>query len=243
MYVGVLFFQKGEITLKTTLIICAMEKELAVLLVKLNLKKLNHKPWSVYKHPEKPLYATVSGVGKVNAAGSLANAIEIIKPDHIIGFGVAGGVSPKVQIGDIVICDKFIQHDMDVTAIGYKLGQVPGFTSEYMYSDSALIKAAQTIAEENELYHTHTGAIMSGDCFVKDNKGARLYELFGAMCVDMESAAWAQIASLFNLPILVIRSISDQADGNAPENYQEFLEKAIINLSALIEKLIDMKVN
>jgi len=237
------FIREENFILKKTLIICAMDNELEVLLKKWDLKKVVCKPFLIYKYKSKPLYATVSGVGKVNAATNITFAIERVKPDQIIGIGVAGGVAPEVKIGDVVICDKFIQHDMDVTAFGYDLGQVPGFSDKFTYSSKSLVKLSQDIAKSSVEHNVHTGAIMSGDSFIKDDKGQELYNQFGGMCVDMESAAWAQAATLFDIPFVVIRSISDQADGSAAENFTKFLKLAVENLSMMIEKLINMKVN
>lgn len=228
--------------MKKTLIICAMNDELEVLLNKWNLRKIVNEPYLIYKHNSKPLYATISGVGKVNAASNITFAIERINPEQIIGIGVAGGVSPEVKIGDVVICDKFIQHDMDVTAFGYELGQVPGFSDKFTYSSKSLVKLSQQVAKNLAEHNVYTGTIMSGDSFIKDEKGKELYNQFGGMCVDMESAAWAQVASQFKIPFVVIRSISDQADGSATENFTKFLKLAVENLSTMIEKLINMKV-
>jgi len=228
--------------LNKTLIVCAMDEELSVLLDKWNLKVLHKTPFKLYKHQDKPLYATVSGVGKVNAASNLTYAIEKINPSQIIGIGVAGGVSPEIKIGDVVICDKFIQHDVDVTAFGYELGQIPGFEDKYIYSSNEMIDSIKEIARDNTSHNVYVGAIMSGDSFIKDDKGSLLYQKFGGLCVDMESAAWAQVAKRYNIPFVVVRSISDQADGSAADNFSEFLETAVKNLSLMIEKLINMKV-
>lgn len=228
--------------MKKTLIICAMNEELEVLLNKWNLSQIVSEPFLIYKHETKPLYATVSGVGKVNAASNLTFALKKIKPEQIIGIGVAGGVHPDVKIGDIVICDKFVQHDMDVTAFGYELGQVPGFNDKFFQSNESLVNLAKKIAKDSINHNIHSGAIMSGDSFIKDNKGKELYNQFEGMCVDMESASWAQVASIFNVPFIVIRSISDQADGSAADNFTQFLKLAVENLSTIVENLINMKV-
>ncbi len=229
--------------MKKTLIVCAMDEEISILLEKWNLEIINNKYFKIYKHKNKPLYALVSGVGKVNASSSLTYAIKLVDPDQIFGIGVAGGVKPEIEIGDVVICDKFIQYDADVTAFGYDLGQIPGFSDKYFYSDQNLINSIKESAQSITSHEVFTGTIMSGDSFIKDDKGKQLYQKFGGFCVDMESAAWAQVATIFGIPIVVIRSISDQADGSAVENFTEFLKKAVYNLSLMIEKLIDMKVS
>jgi adenosylhomocysteine nucleosidase len=226
--------------MKKTLVVCAMNEELAILKSKWDLKEYDASgPWTIYRHNDKELYAVITGVGKVFGAACLSYAIEKIKPMQIIGMGVAGGVSPDLKIGDIVICDKAIQHDMDVTAFGYPLGQVPGIESPFIKADINLVEKTEKLAKNFTNANIKTGAVMSGDCFVTGGKGLSLHDQFGGLCVDMESAAWAQVSYIFQIPFLVLRSISDQADGNAADNFTEFLSHAVNNLSDLVEKLLE----
>ena len=153
--------------MKKTLIVCAMNEELVILKEKLKLEVFNEEgPWTIYKKPNREVYAIVSRVGKVHGGAALSYAIVKISPEQIIGIGVAGGVSPNLKIGDIVICDKAMQHDMDVTAFGYPHGQVPGLESVYIKSDSKLIQLLEDIAKKYYDESIKVGAVMSGDCFV-----------------------------------------------------------------------------
>jgi len=228
--------------LKRTLLLCAMPEELEVLETSLNLHKLDNYdelPWPIYKHPDLNLFAAVTGIGKINAAACCSAAITLLKPDQVIGIGVAGGVEPQLKIGDIVVSDSAIQYDMDATAFGYALGQVPRMQDIAFKADELLYLAALKVASNINIdVQVIRGLIMSGDCFVTGTQGREIYKTFGGLCVDMESVAWAQIAHVYHLPWLILRSISDQADGQASVDFDIFLPHAVKKLSTLVEALI-----
>ncbi|MGC5328408.1 5'-methylthioadenosine/adenosylhomocysteine nucleosidase [Brevibacillus sp. SYSU BS000544] len=169
-----------------------------------------------------------SGVGKVNASVCTQILIDQYKVAQIIFTGVAGAVNPELNIGDIVVSTDLVQHDMDVTALGFALGQIP-FTDKWVWqADDRLqqlaIEAGKSISEDVKVV---SGRILSGDQFVANReKVAGLYQEFGAACTEMEGAAVGQVCSMNEIPFVIVRSMSDKADGSAHVNFVEFTKLA-----------------
>lgn len=163
--------------------------------------------------------SVLSGIGMVNAA---AATVLLAKEnvDYIINTGLSGGVS-GVSRGDITAGTKYIEHDFDLTPIGYEMGVKPG--QNYIYkSDNFLLAHFKKV-----LPFIKAGAMVSGDCFVGDPvKRELLIERFGAVSCDMESAAVAYVCELADIGFIAIRCISDDAGDNAPDSYREMNDKA-----------------
>lgn len=169
-----------------------------------------------------------SGVGKVNAARTTQILIDKLEIKFIINVGSAGALNPILNIGDIVIADKLIQHDFDITAFEHEKGYITG-VGDYIYSDYELVKKIQNIANKikNETYKINTGVIASGDIFCTDiAMKNKIYTKFGAECVEMEGAAIAQVCYLDKIPFVVLRSISDTPNGNNAIVFDEFVKLA-----------------
>ena len=228
--------------MKKTLLLCAMPEEIEIIKKSLSFElaeEYSDLPWAVYKHPELNIYAGVTGISKVNAGACASVLINLIKPEQLIGIGVAGAVDPKLKIGDVIISNSSIQYDVDARTFGYKLGEVPRIGTVDFKADEHLYSTALEVATKMNLDNkVYVGQIMSGDCFVSGNKGAEIYNTFKGQCVDMESAAWAQVAFTYKVPWVILRSMSDQADGTAPHDFNEFLPHAVNNLSHLVEELL-----
>ena len=161
------------------------------------------------------------GVGKVNAA-ALTQLLIMQEVERVIFTGVAGAVDPTLKVGDIVVSTDALQHDTDVTALGYELGQVPGEPLAWE-ADETLRDLALEAAQRLEEVKTLAGRVVSGDQFIADaDKVAQLRETFGAACAEMEGAAVAQVCAKAAIPFVIIRSISDTADHDAEVNFREF---------------------
>ncbi len=178
-----------------------------------------------------------SGVGKVNAALNTQYIIDTYKPDIIVNTGVAGGIADGLDVGDIVIGTYLVQHDFDVTALGYAKGYMctgveKNKPTKY-YCNEQLIKRFQTSLEQNiSVQKIHLGIIASGDKFVSGKEIKKeINEYFGAIAVEMEGCAIAQVATRNNVPFVVTRAISDLADGKTAE-YQNEFERKMSELSA-----------
>lgn len=177
-----------------------------------------------------------SGVGKVNAALA-AQALLQRGVDAIIFTGVAGGVQPGLEPGALVFSTSAVQHDVDVTALGYLPGEIPGTGRFFAASDELLSlaqRAAAAIGEE-----AHCGVVASADMFVASPSRVReLHEQFGAACTEMEGAAVAQAAHAWGVPFLIVRALSDSADGEAEVDFRTFTEFAADRSAKLVAALL-----
>jgi len=168
-----------------------------------------------------------SGIGKVHAAvAATAMLLKLPKINLMINLGVAGGIKKGIKQGDFVVAKESIQHDVDLSGEGLPIGLVEGREDRSFYSDKTAVQKICAVLKN--LNYTHTaGTIVSGDQFIHDkNKVNWLKEEFAADAVDMETAIIAHVCSLFKVPFLAVRSMSDNADGGAIEDYHEFVKKA-----------------
>ena len=160
--------------------------------------------------------------------------------DAVINTGIAGSLRAEINIGDIVLSTDALQHDMEATAFGYPVGQIPRMDTLAFPADEGLIACAEECCKRvNPDISTFRGRVVSGDQFVADHeKKAWLSETFGGFCTEMEGAAVGQAAYLNGIPFLVIRAISDKADNSASMDYPEFEAKAIAHTVALVMEMV-----
>lgn len=180
-----------------------------------------------------------SGVGKVNAAVCTQLLIDA-GVDCVLFTGVAGAVDPGLDIGDIVVSTTCLQHDMDCTPLGFARGQIPfqDMPSEFQ-ADPTLVELALSACEKLFPGRSVKGKILSGDQFIASRETVReLYEELGGACTEMEGAALAQVCAMNGVPFVVIRSMSDKADGSADVNFAEFTVKASINSHRIIDEML-----
>ena len=187
-------------------------------------------------------YPTVivrAGIGKVNAAACTQALISLFDAQLVINTGAAGSLDARIDIGDIVISTDVIQHDFDCTGLGYEPGEIPG-TGLVFKADASLRRmAAQSAASAVPGITVFEGRILTGDRFVSGNdEKARLSGTFGGLCAEMEGGAVAQVCALNHIPFLILRAISDKADGSAVMDYPEFSRIASINSASLTRALI-----
>ena len=137
-----------------------------------------------------------------------------------------------------------MQHDMDATGFGYKVGQIPQMEESVFKGDRNMIYMADMCCRKViPQVGVHVGRIVSGDQFVSDQaKKAWIVKNFQACCTEMEGASIAQTAYLNNIPFLIVRAISDKADDSAEMDYAEFERMAIDNsvklIMAMAEELV-----
>ncbi len=181
-----------------------------------------------------------SGIGKVNAAVCSQILADRFHVKVIINTGIAGSLRNEINIGDIVLSEDTLQHDMDATGFGYALGQIPQMENSIFKGDSRIIEAAKECCKKVVPdIGVHVGRIVSGDQFVSDKeKKSWLIKTFEGYCTEMEGAAIAQTAYLNKIPFLIIRAISDKADDSAKMNYEEFEAKAIEHSVQLVKELV-----
>ena len=158
----------------------------------------------------------------------------------LINTGVAGSLDASIDIGDMVISTDLVEHDMDVSALGDPVGQIPRMDTFSFPADPALVeKAVAANAEANPDIKTFTGRIVSGDQFVSaPDVKERLVALFQPKCTEMEGAAIAHAAYLNKVSCVIIRAISDKADNSAIMDYPAFEKKAIEHSVRLVQNLL-----
>lgn len=190
----------------------------------------------------KKVVVVKSGVGKVNAARTTQILIDKLNVETVVNVGSAGALNPFLDIGDIVIGDKLIQHDFDITAFDHDKGYITG-VGDYIYSDKELVKKLQDIANnmKDETYKIKTGVIASGDIFCTEiAMKNKIYSKFNAECVEMEGAAIAQVCYLDRIPFVVIRSISDSPNGNNAIVFDEFVKLASKRCADILQEFFEI---
>ena len=184
----------------------------------------------------RPVVMATCGIGKVNAA-ALAQALASLGVARMIVTGVAGAVDPGLGVGDIVVSRDAVQHDVDVTGLGYAAGEVPGEPLVWQ-ADPALRAAALAAADavaRRDGVRAVLGRIASGDVFVADPvRAAQVRERFEASCAEMEGAAVAQVCARWGLPWVVVRSVSDSADQSAEVDFRAFTAVAAERAVAVV---------
>lgn len=180
------------------------------------------------------------GIGKVNAGMCVQILADCFDVTHIINTGVAGSLNADLDIGDILISTEAVYHDMDVSPLGYEVGQVPGIDVKFFPADKAMIDAAKESCEKvNTDIHVMTGRVASGDQFIasKEVKDKIISDVAG-YCAEMEGAAIAHAAYLNKIPFVVVRAISDKADNSAEMDYPTFEKAAAGHCAALVMDFI-----
>ena len=222
-------------------IIGAMEVEVAALKESMENKKEKTVAGSVYCEgtlEQLDVVVVQCGVGKVNAAMCVQTLCDCFGVTHIVNTGVAGSLCAKLDIGDFVISSDAVHHDMDVTALGYEVGQVPGLAVREFPADEMLIGLAFRAADEVKPGHAHMGRIASGDQFVSGKEAKeKIIAETKAMCTEMEGASIAHAAWRNQIPFVIIRAISDKADDSAHMDYPTFEAIAAENCSRVTHRL------
>ncbi len=204
--------------------------------------------------------ATVSGMGKVAAATTATLLIDHFKAEQLIFTGVAGGLALGVEVGDVVVGNGFVQHDMDVSPL-FPRFELPGQGITRVPADGVLTQVLKEAAEDAVTWlphlldattlaslglhrpSVHQGLIVSGDRFVSSNTEVEALRaaLPEALAVDMESAAVAQVCRDFGVGFGAVRTISDRADNEAHVDFPKFLEQVARHYSArIIRKALNL---
>jgi adenosylhomocysteine nucleosidase len=186
-----------------------------------------------------PVVVVFSRWGKVAAATTVTTLIQHFKVTQVVFTGVAGGMAPHLRIGDFVIGQHFYQHDMDARPLMSQF-EIPLLGTTFFSANAALIQKAVQSAyriarAETPSPTVHVGNIASGDQFIasETQRSFIIQNLPHVIAVEMEGAAVAQVCHEFEIPFVVMRIISDTANQEAPENFEEFIELHASRLSAL----------
>jgi adenosylhomocysteine nucleosidase len=215
-----------------TALIAAMNEELAALLPAIEgatTGRCGGREFWLGSIAGQPVVAVLSGIGKVAAAITATLLIDHYQVDRMLFLGVAGGLGKGVKVGDVVVADALLQHDMDASPL-FPRHEVPltglsRFPVDRPFSDAVARGAQRALAGTGG--SVHRGLIVSGDRFVSTGAESQALRdaLPDALAVEMEGAAVAQVCHAFGTPLAVVRSISDRADDSAHVDFGVFLRE------------------
>ncbi|MCR5155163.1 MAG: 5'-methylthioadenosine/adenosylhomocysteine nucleosidase, partial [Butyrivibrio sp.] len=181
-----------------------------------------------------------SGICKVNAGICVQILADTFGVTHVLNTGAAGSLDARINIGDIVLSTDACYHDVDATIFGYRKGEIPQLGTQVFAADKELIeKAKEAIKKAAPDLGIFEGRVCSGDQFISSQEVKNAIKAdFGGMCTEMEGAGIAQACFLNNIPFVIIRAISDKADGSDIMDYPEFEKKAAHDCAALVLELL-----
>lgn len=212
------------------------------------------------RYLEHDLVVAFSRWGKTASAVTASHLINTFHIDKLIFTGVAGSATPQLKVGDIVVADRLIHHDMDARPL-YERFEVPLIKETYFETDRTLhtkmlsacakfLKDRHSYIKNEELLNfdisspmIHTGLIASGDKFFSSKSELKALKtlLPETLCVEMEGASVAQVCKEHNIPFAIVRTISDNADESSSINFLKFIEKiASVYSLGIIEQLLDL---
>lgn len=223
-------------------IIGAMDEEVAILINEINLtRKENKASMEFYlgKLWNQEVVVVRSGIGKVNSAICAQILIDDFNVDYVINVGIAGGIGIEINPGDVVIADNLIQHDIDTSVFGDRIGQVPRLNTFDFKCSEELINKAKKGSQKLPQIKSFIGRIVTGDQFIADVEKIKwLKEEFNAYACEMEGGSIAQVCYLNNIPFVVIRSISDNANTGAHIDYEKFKGIAVENSTTILKSML-----
>lgn len=222
-------------------IIAAMEEELTILkslVTNVSVTSGGGCEFTAGKLDGVPVVLLLSGIGKVGAAIATTLLIERFSPSYLINTGSAGATADNLSIGDVIVSTEVRHHDVDVTAFGYEYGQIPRMPAGYKAHERLVDIAKKVLARGPD--RIHTGLIGSGDSFMSDPERIKIVQkhMPSMLAVEMEAAAIAQVAHRFDLPFLVIRSISDLANKESSTDFKENLKRAAANSAVVVADIV-----
>ncbi len=230
-------------------IISAMDNEIDLLLKEAVIDRVDtvaDVKYHVGSLHGQPVVITRAGIGKIRAA-SAATAMMIKYPiSKVIFTGIAGGVADETQVLDEIIATRLVEHDYGILSndgFEWRSGD-PGFGNEagvYYDCDPQLVQlaydAAVEVVGEN---HVFRGTVATGDQFIANSEYVqKLRSDYDCCACEMEGAAVAVVCIKYKIPFVVIRALSDKADGNAHESYENFGDTAADNSSRIVIKMLD----
>lgn len=221
------------------LVMSAMEEELDHLLAAFeadHIDDINESKLYLKMINGHQVYFLNSQIGKVNAAITTSMFLNDYQVDLLMSIGTSGSISDQLEIGDFVIGTKLAYHDVNVTNFGYDYGQLPQmnkyFIPDYNQEISEIIK--KTLGSK-----AHEGLILTGDKFINsvEDKQALTTLFDNPLCVEMESTAIVHTAIRYKQPTIVLRTISDKANGEATANFNEFVKLVCYNYIEIINAI------
>ncbi len=193
---------------------------------------------------------TWTGAGIAQAALTVQHVCSLFKPELILFGGIGAALNPVYDLGDIVIAEDVIQWDMDTSAIGGGAGIFPGRQNESRWTrelpaDSTLRKRIQGHCE-GHADRVYTGRFLSGDRFIPITNGAEergtLNKALGGDIADMESSSIALAGKLNDIPVVLLRIVSDTVQGDRPVNFRSFVDRASGTIADIFESFLSASI-
>lgn len=203
-----------------------------------------------------PAALIVTGPGKVNAAMTVQSALTHFLITQVVFSGVGGGLG-DTAIGDIVVSWDACYHDygtwgaQGVSRFDVTIKFPPNHSRvrvDRFYADPQLVEIVASIAQSmvwpplpfaTRSPQVHVGTIATGDQFIaSESKGNAVAASTGALSVDMETAAMAQVATLNETPFVAVRTVSDRADEPAGIDFEKFVHAAARRSAVLISDVL-----
>lgn len=230
-------------------IISAMDNEVALLLKEAEIDHVDTiggVEFHVGTLHGQPVVIMRSGIGKVMAASALTAMLNNYPISRVIFTGIAGGVGDETQVLDQVIATRLVQHDYGTITndgfvwssgvTGAEMGEKDFYTCDPDLVDLAYEAAVLVVGKE----HVFKGTIATGDQFVASEEYVRrLQQDFDAIACEMEGASIAAVCTQYGVPFVVIRAMSDKADGNAHESIDNMGDLAADNSSRIVIQMLD----
>lgn len=216
-------------------VMCATGQELDHLLKKLENKAVEEKLMRSFvtgEYAGLTVTAVIGGVGKVNGAITAQSLIQNFGVEKIIFTGLAGGLDETIQIGDVVIGAEILHHDLDMKVM--ENDQFPGMPTDFFRGDPELLALCQGLGD-----NLRFGRIVTGEAFITAKERDGIIQRFHPQCVDMESAAVAQVCWFFQVPLLVIRALSDNADEEVEGVYSENSQWTSVSALQVVFRLLE----
>ncbi|EEF84386.1 5'-methylthioadenosine/adenosylhomocysteine nucleosidase [Borreliella spielmanii] len=188
--------------------------------------------------------AIVCGVGKVNAGVWTSYILSKYNISHVINSGVAGGVVTDkykdIKVGDVVVSSDVAYHDVDLIKFGHKVGQLMGLPQKFSANKNLVNKATEAVKSKIVGVNAYSGLILSGDQFISPTYINKIIANFkDVIAVEMEGAAIGHVSHMFNVPFIVIRSISDIVNKEENElEYSKFLKLAAFNSAKVVQEIL-----
>ena len=225
-------------------IICAIPNELRYFNLSENrIQKIGERKFYKGTHDKHELILVQSGLGKVNAAVVSTLLIEKFKCEFLLFSGVAGGIDPRIKIGEVIIADSLIQYDYGTIKnremLPFKPGSIPTGKAKNVLEYGLNSKIKDKI--KTSLPNVRMGKILTGDVYLQcEETQNELFEKYRAQAIDMEGAAVAQVAEQFGIPSVVVRCLSDLAGADSQKPSSKFLNKAAKRSFNATQKILNI---
>ncbi|WP_428030364.1 5'-methylthioadenosine/adenosylhomocysteine nucleosidase [Ancylobacter sp.] len=242
-------------------VLCAIPQEFAFLADNLTGTEVTERAGMVFHVGRLDGHRVVlarAGMGKVNASIAATLLLERFGCRVLLFSGIAGGLDPELSVGDVVIADHVVQHDAgyysaDDQFMVYQAGHLPFFSPHEGLghaADGDLLERARAALADLSLAplsaaggerapRLHYGRILTGDQFVNsETLRERLFRELGGAAVEMEGAAMAQAASAYDVPWLVVRTLSDLAGRESHFDFRLFIDEVALSSALIVRRLL-----